>query len=387
MVFCRKSMPKSKVAVVRCSSYEEEEVYAALRQGVDLLGGVKSFVAPGETILLKPNVLTGDPAERGVCTHPSVLQAAARLFRSVAEKVTYGDSSEHGRPSENFESCGIAAAVQELGLEAAEFEQARSVAFPSSPHHKRFPLASGVLATDGVVNLCKLKTHLLTRMTGAVKNLYGCIPGFQRKKALHVLYPTPSEFGRMLVALNLLLRPRLRLHIMDGVLAMEGNGPRSGSLRRMGVLLFSTDPVALDAVMCRLVELNPLYMGSARPGRAWGLGTYLEEEIEVVGDPWTRAVNGDFQVARGPVLDLSGAGALSYVNHIIGRRPVIDPRKCTRCGQCVQACPVRPKAVDWHDGNRRKPPVHHYLRCIRCYCCQEICPEGAISVRHTILKL
>jgi ferredoxin len=139
--------------------------------------------------------------------------------------------------------------------------------------------------------------------------------------------------------------------------------------------------------MCRLVELNPLYLGSARPGRAWGLGTYLEEEIELVGEPLARAVDGDFQVARGPVLDLSGAGALTYVNHIIGRRPVIDARKCTRCGQCVQACPVRPKAVDWHDGNKKKPPSHKYLRCIRCYCCQEICPEGAIRVRHTILKI
>jgi uncharacterized protein (DUF362 family)/Pyruvate/2-oxoacid:ferredoxin oxidoreductase delta subunit len=378
-------MQKSKVALVRCSSYDEDEVFAALRRGVNLLGGVKQFAAPGETLLLKPNVLTGDPPERGVCTHPVVLKAAGRLFRSVTEKVAYGDSSETGRPSDNLESCGIAAAARELGLEAAEFGQARSVAFPSSPHHKRFALACGALSANGIINLCKLKTHLLTRMTGAVKNLYGCIPGFRRKKALHVLYPTPSEFGRMLVALNLLLRPRL--HIMDGVLAMEGNGPRSGSLRRMGVLLLSTDPVALDAVMCRLVELNPLYMGSARPGRAWGLGTYLAEEIELVGETVDRLRDGDFRVSRGPVLDLSGAGALTYVNHVIGRRPVIDARKCTRCGQCVQACPVRPRAVDWHDGNKEKPPSHKYLRCIRCYCCQETCPEGAIRVRHTMLKI
>jgi uncharacterized protein (DUF362 family)/Pyruvate/2-oxoacid:ferredoxin oxidoreductase delta subunit len=378
-------MQKSKVALVRCSSYDEEEVFAAFQQGVELLGGLGQFAAPGETILLKPNVLTGDPVERGVCTHPAVVKAAGRLFRSVTRQVTYGDSSETGRPRDNLESCGIAAAARELGLEAADFEKARAVTFPSSPHHKRFPLAAGALAANGIVNLCKLKTHLFSRMTGAVKNLYGCIPGFQRKKALHVLYPTPPEFGRMLAALNLLLRARL--HVMDGVLAMEGNGPRSGSLRPMGVLLFSADPVAIDAVMCRLVELNPLYIGSARPGRAWGLGTYLEEEIELVGDSLARAVDGDFRVPRGPVLDLSGAGVLTYVNHVIGRRPAIEARKCTRCGQCVEACPVRPKAVDWHDGDQEKPPYYKYLRCVRCYCCQEICPEGAIRARHTILKL
>ena len=377
-------MQKSKVAVVQCSSYDEEEVFGAFRQGVDLLGGVKSFAAPGETILLKPNVLAGDPAERGVCTHPAVLKAAGRLFRTVTRQVTYGDSCGAGRPRDNLEACGIAEVARELGLEAAEFEKGRSVAFPASPHHKSFQLASGALSAHGIINLCKLKTHHLTRMTGAVKNLYGCIPGIM-KKALHAIHLTPLEFSRMLVALNLLLPPRL--HAMDGVVAMEGNGPRGGSLRRLGVLLFSTDPVALDAVMCRLVELNPLYMPSARPGRAWGLGTYLEEEIELVGDPVGRLRDGDFRVPRGPELGLSPTGMWSYLNYAIGRRPVIDARKCTRCGLCVQVCPMRPKAVDWHDGNRKKPPSHKYLRCIRCYCCQEICPEGAISVKSTFLKL
>jgi Pyruvate/2-oxoacid:ferredoxin oxidoreductase delta subunit len=223
-------------------------------------------------------------------------------------------------------------------------------------------------------------------MTGAVKNLYGCIPG-KLKTALHVVYPTPQEFCRMLVALNLLLRPRLRLHIMDGVMAMEGNGPRGGNTRHLGVLLFSADPVALDAVMCRLVELNPLYMSTARPGRAWGLGTYLPEDIELAGDSVERLRNGDFRVSRGPVLGLSQAGMMSYISNVIGKRPVIDPRKCTRCGQCVQACPVRPKAVDWHDGNRKRSPSYKYLRCIRCYCCQESCPEGAIAVKSTLLAL
>jgi uncharacterized protein (DUF362 family)/Pyruvate/2-oxoacid:ferredoxin oxidoreductase delta subunit len=382
-------MQKSRVAVVQCSSYDGEEVFAAFRQGVDLLGGVKSFAAPGETLLLKPNVLAGDPAEKGVCTHPAVLKAAARLFSPVTGRtgrVSYGDSSIGGRPRDNLEACGIAAAARELGLEAADFEQGRSVAFPASPHHKNFQLAAGALAADGIINLCKLKTHTLTRMTGAVKNLYGCIPG-KLKTALHVVYPVPREFCRLLVALNLLLRPRVRLHVMDGIMAMEGNGPRGGSTRRMGVLLFSTDPVALDAVMCRLVELNPLYVPTARPGRAWGLGTYMDEEIELAGESVERLRNGDFRVSRGAELGLSQAGMMSYLSNVIGKRPVIDPRKCTRCGQCVQACPVRPKAVDWHDGNRKHSPSYKYLRCIRCYCCQEICPEGAISVKRSMLAL
>jgi len=314
-----------------------------------------------------------------------VLKAAARLFQPVTADLWYGDSPGAGKAAAALESCGLAAAAREAGLRLADFDSGRVLELPGSPHHRSFTIAEGVTAAQGIVSLPRFKTHTLTRMTGAVKNLYGCIPGLQKKKALHLLYPLPQEFSRMLVALNLLLRARL--HIMDGILAMEGNGPAGGPLRALGVLLFSSDPVALDAVMCRLVELNPLYMGSARPGRAWGVGTYLAEEIELLGDPLASAVNGDFRVPRGPELNVSGGGAMTYLNHLIGRRPVIDPDRCRRCGQCVQSCPVSPRAVDWRNGDRRKPPGYAYLRCIRCYCCQEICPEGAISVKRTILKV
>jgi Pyruvate/2-oxoacid:ferredoxin oxidoreductase delta subunit len=266
----------------------------------------------------------------------------------------------------------------------ADFDHGRLVSLQGSPYTQSFTIALGVLETDGIINLPKLKTHNLTRMTGAVKNLYGCIPG-ALKKALHMLNPTAQAFSRMLVSLSLLLRPRL--HIMDGIVAMEGNGPAGGDPRPMGVLLFSTDPVALDALMCRLVELDPLYMPSARPGRAWGLGTYVPEEIDLLGDDWLQAADGDFRVSRGSVLDLSGPGMLTYMNNLIGRRPVIDHSTCTRCGRCVEACPLDPKAVGWRDGNKERAPAYSYLRCIRCYCCQEACLQGAISVRSTILRL
>jgi uncharacterized protein (DUF362 family)/NAD-dependent dihydropyrimidine dehydrogenase PreA subunit len=379
-------MEEARVALVRCTSYDEQEVFDAVRQGVGLLGGTDRFAAHGERLLLKPNVLAGDPSERAVCTHPAVVKAVTRLFRDAGAGLSIGDSPEYDNPAAALEACGIGPAAREVGLQAADFDQGRSITLQGSPYTRSFTIAHGALEADGIINLPKLKTHLLTRMTGAVKNLYGCIPG-RLKKTLHVLNPTPQGFSRMLVALNLLLKDKTRLHIMDGIVAMEGNGPRGGDPKPMGVLLFSNDPVALDALMCRLVELNPLYMPSARPGRAWGLGTYMSEEIEVLGDQPSRSADGDFRVQRGQVLDMSGTGLMTYVSNVIGRRPVIDRRKCTRCGQCVEICPVDPKAVDWHDGNKQQPPTYKYLRCIRCYCCQETCPDGAISVKSTILKL
>jgi uncharacterized protein (DUF362 family)/Pyruvate/2-oxoacid:ferredoxin oxidoreductase delta subunit len=380
----RKNMDKSRVALVRCSSYDENELFEAIKTGVDLLGGVDRVAARDEKILLKPNVLAGDPPEKCVSTHPQVVKAVGRLFAGRSRSVSYGDSPHTAGSAPQLESCGISAVAREIGLPLADFDHGRTVEFPESPFTRSFSIANGVLETEALVSLSKLKTHSLTRMTGAVKNLYGCVTS-PAKTQLHFLHPSTFEFSQMLVSLALLLKPRL--HIMDGVMAMEGNGPRGGKPRHMGVLLFSTDPVALDTVMCDLVELNPLFVSTNRPGRRWGLGTHEAEEIEVVGDAVASARNGDFDVRRDRSLDLSLNGMMTVVSNLIAQRPVILKDRCVRCGQCVEACPVTPKAVDWHDGNRKRPPSYKYLRCIRCFCCQEICPHQAITVKKTALNL
>ena len=119
---------------------------------------------------------------------------------------------------------------------------------------------------------------------------------------------------------------------MDGIMAMEGNGPRGGDPVKMNVLLLSTDPVALDAVACAIVDLNPLYVPTMKPGRDWCLGTYLAEEIEIVGDPVDTLKNRDFKVKRGSILDIAVSGILAFINNLIGQRPVIDPKRCNLCG-------------------------------------------------------
>jgi uncharacterized protein (DUF362 family) len=372
-------MSTSKVALIRCSTYDEEEVLAAVRSGIDLLGGIAGFAAGDEQILLKPNVLAGDPPERCVCTHPAILKAVGQLLLERGCTVSYGDSPGHGDPRPNLASAGLTAVADELGLRLADFEQGRQI-------ENRFLIANGVLAADGIVSLSKLKTHMVTRMTGAVKNLYGCVPG-QTKRRYHYVHPNAFDLSRLFVALNLLLKPKVRLHIMDGIMAMEGNGPRNGDPVPMGVLLLSTDPVALDTVMCDLIELDPMRVTTSGPGRRLALGTYQMEEIEVVGDSLAAARPGSFNVKRGTIRDLSSQGLLARVDNLIAQRPVLDKEKCTLCGQCVEACPVQPKALDWYRGNRKQPPRYTYNRCIRCFCCQEICPDGAISVKRSFLRL
>jgi uncharacterized protein (DUF362 family)/NAD-dependent dihydropyrimidine dehydrogenase PreA subunit len=372
-------MSQSKVAVVRCESYDEAVVYEAVKRGVDLLGGMEQFIRPGEKILLKPNILVGDTPEKAISPHPTVFKAVGRLTQALTSALTYGDSPGFGKPSAQAKRPGLAAVAETLGIPLADFENGREVVFADSPFIKHFTFANGALDADGIVSISKFKAHGFMIITGAVKNQFGCIPGTY-KAEFHIKTPNPLDFGKMLVCLNLYLKPRL--YIMDGIIAMEGNGPRGGDPVKMNVLLLSADPVALDATLCRLIDLNPEFVPTIPPGKAWGLGTYLPGEIELVGDPVEPLVNKAFIVSRAPVkAATTPSGTVTLFKNLVSPRPVINPEKCIRCGICVNMCPVSPKAVDWHDGDKTKPPTHKYERCIRCFCCQEMCPERAITVQ------
>jgi uncharacterized Fe-S center protein len=253
----------------------------------------------------------------------------------------------------------------------ADFKHGEDIIFKEGIQNKKFIIARGVLDSNGVISIAKLKTHGLTRLTGAIKNQFGCIPGIL-KGEFHVKLPQVDDFARMLVDLNLLLRPRL--YIMDGIMAMEGNGPRSGKPRKMGVLLFSTDPVALDATVCRLVNLRPEEVPLLKYGQEMGLGTY--QNIEVVGDSLINLIISDFKTSSRPMPSIKNP----WLRNQIVSRPYINQNICVKCGICVQMCPVKPVVVNWCNNNKDNPPVYDYNRCIRCYCCQELCPEGAISL-------
>jgi len=376
-------MGKSIVALVRCDSYDPELVSEAVTRGARLLGGIEQFISKDEKILLKPNVLAGDGPERCVVTHPAVLSAVIRLVREVTSNIAVGDSPGSRDVDLQLKGSGLADVAEEMGIEIADFKEGKEVYYEDNPYIKKFLIANGVLESDGMISLPKMKTHALTRMTGALKNQFGCIPG-RTKKTYHFTLPSSYDFSRMLVSLTMAVRPRL--YIMDGIKAMEGNGPRSGSPVRMNALLFSTDPIALDAVMCRLADLKPEYLPSSKIGKEMGLGTWLDDEIRIVGDSLEDLVNRKYNVSRRPFRDLLPTGAVSLVKNLVIPRPVIDKNKCVICGVCVNACPVEPKALNWKRGKATMPPEYTYLRCIRCYCCQEICPEGAIFVKSSAFQ-
>jgi uncharacterized protein (DUF362 family) len=375
-------MNKTKVAVIRCDSYDGQQVLESVKRGIDLLGGISSFVKPGEKLVLKPNILVGVEAEKCVTTHPAVFGAVGKLCQAAGAKVYYGDSPSFGKAESNLRRAGLKQVGDELGFMLADFDAGREVSHKDALLVKKMVLANGVLDSNGLISLPKLKTHGLVRFTGAVKNQFGCVPGLL-KGQYHVKLPDPYDFAAMLVDINTYIKPRL--YVMDGITAMEGNGPRSGKPKQLNVLLFSADPIAIDAVACRIIDVNPEIVPTAKLGEKAKLGTYHTENIEIVGDNLEALIDKKFKVNRTAPVTNKGNRVMSFIKNKITPRPVIDKTKCTQCGTCVKMCPVEPKAVNWVNNDKSKPPKHYYDRCIRCYCCQETCQEGAIDIESPLL--
>jgi uncharacterized protein (DUF362 family)/Pyruvate/2-oxoacid:ferredoxin oxidoreductase delta subunit len=375
--------PQSTVAVIRCDSYDNQIVLSALRAGFDLLGGAARFFRAGERIILKPNVLFGNHPDRCVTTHPAIFSAMAIMLRECNVRVSYGDSPAGILPvHNNMEKSHLAQVAAGLDIPLADFSAGRWVSYPAGLSSKKLYLANALFDCDGMVGLPKCKTHGLTRFTGAVKNFYGCVPGMV-KGEYHARFPDVVDFSRLLVDICAFVNPRL--HVMDAVMAMEGNGPQSGTPKKLGLILISADPVALDSVASRIIGLNPAYVPTSVEGEKSGLGNMRSERINVVGESIDAVADTSFKVVRLPPVHLPQGRLTRILRNIATPRPAIRPAKCIRCGKCVEACPVAPKAVDWARGDKQRPPVYDYNRCIRCFCCQELCPVGAIGIVTPLL--
>ena len=367
----------SDVVLIRCESYEYAEVKASVQRGVDLLGGAGGFVAPGEKILLKPNWIMAVPPERCATTHPAVFKAVCEIFLDAGAELCYGDSPGRGTTEdealEAAKATGFLEVAESLDIPLADFLHGRE----TKTDTRDFYIANGALDCDGIISLPKLKTQGFLKLTGAVKNQMGCIPG-RRKGAYHQQLQRPADFARMLVDLNMFLKPRL--YIMDGVMAMEGNGPMNGDPKSMNVLILSSDPIALDDTVCRLVDMKPEYSFTVSLGMQAGHGTYLSSEITLLGDPIDDFIARDFKINRNPISNVRMEGIRTFDSDVVDSKPYIVDEKCLHCGVCIDMCPISPKAVGWRDNDMTQPPAYDYSRCIRCFCCQELCPHGAIFI-------
>ncbi len=362
-------MDRSTVALARCARYED--VAAAMPRLLDLLGGMGRFVKPGQSVLVKPNLLSEHTPDEAVTTHPEVIRAVIRAVREAGGKPWVADSAANvANLAQVWKRCGVEAVCREEDAPLVNLEKAGSERIEMDGFV--FTIATPVLEADAVISVPKLKTHVLTRFTGGVKNLYGTVPGFQKTR-LHMAYPRPATFGAMLLAVFRRVSPVLT--IADAVVGMDGNGPSGGRPVALGFLAASADAVALDAAACRRFGIRPDTVSYLREAARRGVGAIEWSAIERVGDADVLETGAPCRPPTTVPLQRIPEWMLKLAGPLLRRRPCFTER-CVSCGLCVKACPADALAIQ-----PRSRPTLNAARCIECCCCHEVCPAHAIEMR------
>ena len=345
--------------------------YDSVRRAIERAFSLFPMDIGGKKVLIKPNVLRSAKPDEGITTHPSILRAVVeKVEDGRPDSIVVGDNPGirgYGANEQAFAQSGL--------LDAAKgYYQNIGSEMVSLPFNQDFidavSVSKIVLEADLVISLPKFKTHGLTVLTGGIKNSYGFLPGAQKAR-LHKRAGTPERFHDLVVDIFRLRIPDL--FIMDGILGMEGNGPASLELREIGVVLASDNAVALDAVMARMMGLDPFRLRFLQQAQAQGLGSFDHNAISLDGE---LKVIPDFKLPPlGGEAIHNSQESQELLQSRIELLPRVDPESCTACGACVEHCPVQ--ALSMIDGL----PLAREGLCITCFCCQEICPEKALSLQ------
>lgn len=369
-------------SAVKCASYSPSELASSLRKAVELSGDLPEV--KGKTVLLKPNILSASAPEKAVTTHPEFVKQCVLLFLDLgAKEVLAGDSPGYHSSEAGGKKSGIMEAVKEAGGTWVDFSDSVTVKNPSGKLVKSFKLASEIKKADIIISLPKMKTHQLLYYTGAMKNIFGLVPGL-KKASFHLRFSDRNLFARMIVDLNLAVKNVYS--IMDGITAMEGHGPGSGNPRQAGVILASSNPLALDIAASSIMGYNPLELPVITDALERKYWLDSADGFEVKGEKLGDLVIKDFdriKILKDASMFKDKMPPLFF--EILKRftipRPVFDHDKCIECGYCVRICPAGALSLPTGPDSR----VHiDYKKCINCYCCHEICPAKAISIKKLL---
>ncbi|KLU63983.1 ferredoxin-2 [Desulfosporosinus acididurans] len=370
---------QEKVVLKYCPDYTAD-VELSLRDGLAEWGGMSEFVKPGQKVLLKVNLLMKKRPEEAVTTHPSVVEAVVHLVQEAGGIPIIGDSP--GGPytlsalQAVYARSGLRDVAERTGALLNEDIGQTTIPYPEGKLVKSLTVTNCALNADVIIPLSKLKTHGMMTFTGAVKILFGVIPGLL-KAEYHLKMFKIADFADLLVDIAAWAKPAFS--IMDGITAMEGDGPSAGRPRNVGALILSRDPFALDVVAADLIGLKPEKVPTVMAARNRGLISSLEE-IRIKGDARSLWRIQDFIIPKAVstnFLDMvpMPQRAKKFVLNRVRPRPVFDHTSCVGCKDCVNNCP--PKALSMNEHQR---PVVDLEACIRCFCCQELCPQQAVKI-------
>jgi len=368
----------SKVVIQECSNYELETVTQKINAAVDMLGGWDQFVKPNDKVLLKVNLIGPKTSDSAAVTHAEFVRAMVRILKGRNCNVWIGDSSGGAiagiaPTAQSFKVAGYERVAEEEGAEIKNFDREGVVPVqPESRCEEAMHIAKPMFDADVVINLPKLKTHSAQIFSGAVKNVFGCIPGL-RKAKYHKIAPDPGDFGQVICDIH--KATQIKLHIMDGIVAMQGEGPTAGSVYQAHKILVSEDPLALDTIAAHMAGMDVEDVPILETARKRNLGESRLENITLAGDyQQVPKLTGFKLPKRFRGSRKRNSKALVKVIEFFNTRPRINPDKCKKCNMCVESCPVQ--AID------RETKQIDYKVCIECMCCHELCMFKAVELKN-----
>lgn len=357
-------MPK---VTIRKSSYDYNDLRPIFFEIMDDIDS--HLIKRNDRVLIKPNLLSAASPRKAVVTHPLIVKAAVEYVLQKGGRPLVADSPAIGSFEKILKESGIRDALSGLDVACRAFESSLNVDI-GEPFHT-IEIAEDALNADVIINLPKLKTHGQMLLTLGVKNLFGCIVGY-RKPEWHMRTGINRVmFAKLLVLIYQRVMPSAT--VLDGILAMEGEGPgASGIPRDIGVLIGSRDAYAVDNIVCRMIGLEPDNLLTLKTAQELG---FSEEDIEIDG---YLPVIKDFKLPETGPLMFGPKLFHGFIRRYLLQRPIQDVRSCKMCGECWKFCPAG--AIAPHENVLD----FDYDRCIRCYCCIEICPHGSLHSGETV---
>jgi len=362
----------SNVLVLNCPNYNQESVDKTIER---VFKEIPIKIKPHSKVLIKPNILMAKKPEYACTTHPAIIEAVCKILAKNKCEIIFGESSGFNTMN-GFTVSGIRAVAEKYHAKIIAFEndkiQDKNI---DGKILKELKITSVINDVDYIINMPKMKTHMLMRVTGAVKNCYGFIPGFQ-KAVYHTKGKDEKAFGELLIDIYSQCKDKIAINIMDAIVGMEGEGPGNGDPKNTGLVIASTDAPALDVIQSRIMGFDPLQIGT--------ISAAIDRKLLNIDDI---KVIGDYKNSNIPKLNYTPAGgkgnkivkfistAKSYLMKTPQLIPEVNKDKCIKCGICAKLCPVQCITL--------KPyPTFDRKICIKCYCCHEHCPQGAIFLKR-----
>jgi uncharacterized protein (DUF362 family)/Pyruvate/2-oxoacid:ferredoxin oxidoreductase delta subunit len=376
-----------KVALLKCADYDTDLIEKTIREGFELLGGeayINKLIPRNSKVLIKPNMLSVEQAGSPVITHFAVFEAVIRIVKEYTNNISFGDSPGFGDPKRAAERSGLMEVAEKYDVKFEDFKETIHVKLDNSILCKSWDIARAPYEADVIISLPKLKTHAMAYFTGAIKNQFGCISGTQ-KALWHTRMPDANNFCKMLLDLNTLVGTSFA--ILDGIIAMEGNGPKNGSPHKMNTIIMGDSLSAVDSVAVRLIGYNnPLETPTLKEVYDNNWGAVLPEDIEVVGEKIENMKAKNFKLSRkGEGFHFSSPAVSKFLTGMVAPSPSLVNDKCIGCKRCEEVCPEQGKVIKMIKAGDSLRPTWNMKNCIRCFCCQELCPAGAIETKNTVI--